>query len=197
MINDHLGGEECRSPSSPLRGCTPKEENGRGSLGPPPWPLLGACCAAPPCGPPGLASACPWCVPRQAAPPTPARGGCLSALPSASAHRPPVMGGSRKRLPPPSVRVAPASLAAVSGHKRYAGQVRPPRRRWLAARPHSGRARPPPSGLRLLRRGSQPPRLALRLSRPGPARRLGPRVVPPLPPCGPGLRAVAGAEPQP
>lgn len=80
MINDHLGGEVCRSPTSPLRGYTPKEDNGG------------------------------------AAPPTPARGGCLSALPSASAHRPPAMGGSRKRQPPPSGRVAPASLTAVSGH---------------------------------------------------------------------------------
>lgn len=35
MINDHLGGEVCRSPTSPLRGYTPKEDNGRGSLGPP------------------------------------------------------------------------------------------------------------------------------------------------------------------
>ena len=184
-------------PPHPSGATPPRRTTDGAASAPPPWPLLGACCAAPPRGPPGLASACPWCVPRQAAPPTPARGGCLSALPSASAHRPPVMGGSRKRQPPPSGRVAPASLAAVSGHLRYAGQVWPPRRRCLAAWPHSGQARPPPSGLRLLRRGSQPPRLALRLSRPGPARLSGPASAPRCRPAAPACGPWPGRSPQP
>lgn len=179
MINDHLGGEVCRSPTSPLRGYTPKEDNGRRSLGPPSGAGLGLPLVRPASG--SAAHACARRLPFGAAirvRTSPARHGGQpqAAAPTLRAGRPVQPCGCLGAL-----AVCGPSLAPSSSVSRCLATWRPgPATAAGASLAAPGQPAAPACA----------PAIAAR-ARPS----LGPRVGPPLPPCGPGLRAVAGAVP--